>query len=56
MNSAHYDRATSDVRDLKNDALRHNCTHDLISEIMPGIFKLIFSGIRKMTTYFYCEN
>ena len=41
MNSAYQDRASSDVRDLRKDALLHN----LISEILPGISKLNFSGI-----------
>ena len=43
MNSAHQRRATSDVRDLKKDALRHNCTHDVITETLTGISKLNIS-------------
>ena len=32
-------------KNFQKDALRHNYTHDVISEIMPGLFKLNFSGI-----------
>ena len=45
MKSAHHDRAISDVIDMKKDALRHICTHDVVPEIQPGIPKLNFSGI-----------
>ena len=45
MKSALQDRATTVCIDLKRDKLRHNCTNDVISEILPGISKLNFSGI-----------
>ena len=48
VNSAHPFPQTRDFKDLKeltNDALRRNCTHDDITEIRHGIPKLHFSGI-----------
>ena len=58
--STNQDRATFDVIDFKRDALRHYCTNDVISEILPGISKLNLSAyywqyLRKLVTYFYSE-
>ena len=44
MNSDHQCPRTQDFQDLTKDAIRHNCTHDLISEILPGISQLNFWG------------
>ena len=45
VNSAHPVPQTRDVKELTEDALRRNCTHDVISEIQPGTSKLNFTGI-----------
>ena len=37
LNSAEQSAETSDVKDFKKDALSHNCTHDVITDIMPDI-------------------
>ena len=56
INSARQDRATSNVRDLIKDALHYHCTHDVISEILPGISKLNFSGILLMISTKFDET
>ena len=48
VNSAHQGPRTLDLKELTKDALRRNCTHDDITEILPGICKLNYSSILLM--------